>query len=1304
MRLLSLPVLLSALATAGPLSILDDRGGRWEASWKGGDWTILSRPSGVAVRQFGLGHSAHEGDLDAPRLRALLAIPAGSAWNLEIVEDSGRILSSRNWARIPHMDPSTGRTSPVPASQPPSWTERTTGGIKLVSLDLPLAQLQPDGSMRVRTRLKVRATWSGTVRPADGTAWKNLVDNPGGIGPRLAARGASRAFGSLPGDPLAGQLVAVEVGDTAISGTLEDGVVRLTGAQLYQVTGMAPGSASWGNIALYGASADTVSAANAPTVPGPNLRLLPLRKLDRNGDGTLDLDDEIWFWARGTSIWKPDADLPGGWRFSIHPYSRTRRYFVRLDAPSGSPELGTPRPAATAARWPTVPQPVWGGEPRQLLEQLYQESTLDPNTGTSWFWQYLRETSSLDAGTFTVPSTSNLPGIVGDSAYATLYVASTRLSNSYPGEVQFLSGSGAGIPVASDMLSSTYTLHGLSQSGNRYWLDNAQSFMVSGYTVTYRRDVSRSDSLAFPAPSSGAVSVPVGATGNCWVLEHGDAVRTCSLSDGALRDSVTDPDTWYAVFGSSPGSRPVRLSAITAPVQSHAITDFSQTGSLDMVVVAPGEFMDLAEEYATWRGNSKQIRPMSVGVARLQDIWDRWSGGAMDPAGLRNALRWFWSQRGISHALLMGAGHADPRGIRHPADAVRIPVWEDKQVSTDDFFTWFDSTGLHAPKIALGRVPARSASEARAWLSKVEVFEEPKEENLGPWRNTALFVADDQWQGAKIDNLPHSTETSEIADLAESQHPWLRANRFYEQLYPKDAANFKPAATQALVGYLNQGVAAFNYMGHGAPTILSDELLLDAPSFQRSVTNSTRPFFFFAGSCTVGRHDDPDVRSLADLFTVTAGKGAFTSIGGMRPTYSEDNTALSLGIWGHLLDTTTAPRTTGEALQAAKLLEPESNEYSIQDLYNILGDPAIIVFPHRLSVGLDPIPDSLSALSKLTLSGSTSASGKIQIRLDHPLQNDTFEDSHQEVVRTTPQQLLSTTTDAASGRFSTSLLLPARLPLGDSARFSAYVWDPSTRRDGGARGPIKRLSGVGSEIPSDKSGPTLNLRSCNPSWSAGITYGKIAMIPLPFCLQVDIQDSSGISTETGPDDGVVFSLSGARDPWHPDVHQGVDYRNAYAQFTIDSSLVLPGSTYTFQVTARDLMGNLSRASVQIQPQARGEYALYDVFNSPNPVRDGTGTTFYYKLASNPDSSWGADTRIESSIRIHTLSGKLVKILRTELSQPTQPRPRATWDLLDSHGRPVANGLYPYTVTLRIPDANGVSSTDLVQRGIVAVSR
>jgi hypothetical protein len=1314
-------LLLSPVVSSAAFAVLEDRPGIWSAEWTGLEVDESGDSAGVVLRGRGLERSAHEGDLDAPRLGALLAVPAGGAWKLEILEDSGRILSPRNWARIPHFDPATGRRSPVPPATPPDWTERTTGSIRLVSLDLPVARPLADGSVRVRTRLRVRATWTGSVRPTDGTSWRNLVDNPGGIGAR-AMVGASRSAGSsssFPFDASGVKVVAVQVGDTSISSTLEDGVIRLTGAQLYQASGLQARSLHWRNVAVWTGSADTVPSANPGTVPSTSLHRLAVQwKAGATNDSILNPDDELRFWARGTSIWKPDTNLPGGWRFSIHPYSRTRRYYVVLGVADadGSPGLGSPRVPSSPVSVSAVPQPRWAGQPNQISEMIGEDTVSDHSAGNGWHWLDLRQSASVPSSMLTWPSTASLPGIVGDSAFATLQVVGSTAyqasKDPFPSNAVLFQGDGRkGGFLQSDRLSATWVLRGLGATGNRYQLDSARGYLVAGYTVTYPRDVSTLDSAAFPAPRLGALSIPVGAAGTCWVLEHGEAVRTCVVSNGALRDSATDPDTWYAVFGPSPGARPDSLIPLLRPNQSHAVASWNSTASADMVVVAPDEFLDVAESYAVWRADSKQLRPMTVKVVRLQDVWDRWSSGAMDPSGLRDGLRWMWSNWGISHALLLGAGHADARGVRNLMVPVSIPQWENLDQSTDDFYAWFDTTGIRLPALALGRVPARSVAEAQAWLDKVEVFENPVSDNLGPWRNSALFAADDQWQWPKLDDMGHERSIDAIAGIVDSLRPWLRDLRFYESSYPRNISSLKPDATLALVSRLNQGVAAFTYMGHGASTILSDEYLLDVASFTRTVDNPKRPFVFIAGSCTVGRHDDESTRGLGELFIVTKGRGSTASLAATRLTHPGDNQNLIERIWRRLL-TGTAARTFGEAVLSAKL-DPSISSGFNSMLYNILGDPALVLYPVPRTVTLDRLTDSLSALSRVQLSGTSAIAGTTQFNLLDPMAPDTFVAVKgsawaKDIVGTTPRLILSSAVGMGSGKFSTGVLLPARIPFGDTARFSAYTWDSSSRSDGGAVTAYRKLAGAGSEIPSDRTGPEVRIRSCDPTWTAGAAYGKTIRFHLPFCLQVDLQDSSGISTSDNPDEGVVFSITGVRDAWHPDLRQGQDYRSAYTQIQFDSTWVQAGQTYDFRVSARDLMGNLTLASAQITPLAAGQYALYDVFASPNPVRSGEGTAFYFKLVSETDTglstSSSVDSRIESSVRIHTVSGKLVRVLRTELSNKVKLQPRATWDLRDSFGRPVANGIYPFTVVLRIPDETGSVTTDVVRRGVIAVAR
>ena len=63
-----------------------------------------------------------------------------------------------------------------------------------------------------------------------------------------------------------------------------------------------------------------------------------------------------------------------------------------------------------------------------------------------------------------------------------------------------------------------------------------------------------------------------------------------------------------------------------------------------------------------------------------------------------------------------------------------------------------------------------------------------------------------------------------------------------------------------------------------------------------------------------------------------------------------------------LMDSSRRGQTLGEALQYAKLHGRSGSlgGYRNSDLYNLLGDPALVMFPGGLDVRLDSLPDTLS--------------------------------------------------------------------------------------------------------------------------------------------------------------------------------------------------------------------------------------------------------------------------------------------------------------------------------------------------------
>ena len=1145
-------------------------------------------------------------------------------------------------------------------------------------------------------------------------------DLPSAQSPRPSRAVAASAGGLIPeGD----QSAILVMANPAPGDLSQDGIVSLTGAELAAAIG-----------SFSGVDFDHVGVAVGDRGPLPDrtdsvrtasgLPLLPIRRVDLDGDGIFELGDRIEFHAHGPSHWAPHSIWPDSLQeLVVHPWDLERRYLVRLDAPTGSPDLPVVERSDSPRSFSSTLRPVWAGK-HILLES---DDTL--HSGREWFWS-MAERKGLLPAALAHPATRDLPGLVSPTATAVV-----RLALDYPGFSDTLRTVGA----SSRLLGTSghqvaWSISGLKPSGNEYrWsLSSQPDARFESYTVHYQYSPSIADAAPFPAPRRGAFQMAIqGArlSDTLVALEQGVARRLIPLRDGLLRDSAATLDTWYVPLRAKEPS--YRLLAWKPPAdkQISPPDEFAKSFDRDLVVVAPDSFLDVASQYARFRSDARRTRPFPTSILRAEDVWLMHGNGSRDPLALRSAFALARDRWGASHALLFGGGHFDSRGLRG-FGIPPIPIWTQNRKATDAILQYLDpGDGLgQLQDIALGRIPARNRSEALNWFSKLRTFEDPGLASTGLWRNTFLATADDlqvRRKGEALDDFTdssgHTRSSERILDAILKVRPWLNVRKVYLVQFPANALLEKPEAQTALVDELGRGVVAFNYMGHGASDILSDERFLDTRSAITRLRNGNTPFLFFAGSCTVGRHDMIDSRGLSDALVVADRLGAFAAVSGTRISYGSPNESLAMHFWTNLFQSgpDATPTTLGEALMKAGNTANRVNS----DIYNLLGDPAMVPFPAGSPMTLDAAPKSLAALDTIRLTGRADARVRITLQTRPSIQRGVYvhrsssykdtdstgplkagERTYTQEFETPGRSLLSVSTEAASGIYSTLLRIPTRIPFGDTASLSLYAWDPATLRDSGAITHGIPLAGVADRISDDRTGPDIRILPCDSSWTGGHAFGRRAEVPSPFCLNIALEDSSGISTSDAPDEGIILSIPGTKPPWHPqDVVEGLEFSRVWTRLVLDAETFKPGRTYPLQVFARDLMGNASTASVDLHIRAAGQIDLYEVFNRPNPVK-GDATIFHFKLLADADSNGTVPQTLQASIRIHTLSGKLVRVLRTELSEVGQPRPRAVWDMRDSFRNEVANGLYPYVVRLRVKDTEGGNWREIERRGIVAVSR
>jgi hypothetical protein len=1308
---------------------------RWEAQWRLGSWSVDSSHAIRSVQAAGFGTRGVPGSLAVPVAEATLALPPDGQWFVEVERDSVVRLAGTQWIRSSAWAANPIRTVPAQPSSPPAWWEETTPQGRILRLSIPWAVLGGSG-LDLAQALRVRVSLTGSGSGPLGASLSGFVANPIGSSrfgrtsalpsPRFAARSVSSQAGLWPEG---GQSLILTIRNPAVGDLSHDGIVRLTGSQIRAQLGSFSG-VDFSKVAVGSPGRGPIARDPDSTIHSGDLPALPIRRVDLDQDGVFDLEDRVEFYAQGPSFWLPDSAFgAGAMELMVHPWDLERRYLVRLDAFDGSPELPSSTTTGNPTSVATTLRPTWAGKHLQVrVPEIGSPATPDHESGASWFWHWMEGNSLLDSSKLRHPATRDLPGLSGSTGFGVV-----RLGRIAPSDLDTLrTYGGSSTYGTSQGRKISWNLTGLKPTDNRWaWKSVNSESDFESYTVHYPYAPTIANLVAFPAPRTGAFSIPVAGattTDTVHVVVGGISVRTIPLTGGILRDSATTLDTWYV-----PSSQQATFSLTTwkgasQPRVLSALDLVGNSEAIDYLIVAPDSFLSVAGEFAEFRSNPSRIRPMKTKIVRAEDLWLLWGRGSVDPLAIRELLRKASSRWGASHAILLGGGHYDPRGVTG-APPVALPIWQDQDVGTDAILTFLDPSEMGASRsrtqdIALGRIPARSRAELSDWFAKLRAWEDPTLAVTGPWRNTFLGVADDMQvraNGGTPDpiygangSLGHTHSTERLLQNIQRIRPWAQLRKVYEVEYPANAVQEKPDAQRALIDQLNRGVAAWQFMGHGGFDILTDERLLDTRSALAGLNNAETPHIFYAGSCTVGRFDMADNRGLSEALLVAARKGAVAAISGTRPSYPEDNERLARNFWTEALsnDAPSHPTTLGEAFQRAQNsftsgASDLQSLYPNSTLYNLLGDPAMIPFPGGSPLSLESTIDTVAALDATSLEGS--AESHIQVQLVAKPQQQTAryiygDDVYTQTYLSPGRTLVSVRTNAVENRYLARLLTPARLPFGDTATISVYGWNPATLRDSAVLLQGVILSGIGANPPSDKEGPRIRILPCDSSWSAGQPFGAVAEIPVPFCLNVFFDDSSGISSSDAPDEGVILSVPGTLEPWHPSqLEEGANFSQAWTRVSIDESNFAPGKSYTLNVFARDLMGNASSKSIELRTRKSGAIDLYEVFNRPNPVK-GDATVFYFKLLADADSNGTVPGTVQAAIRIHTLSGKLVRILNTDLTEAGHPRPRAVWDLKDAFRNDVANGLYPYTILLRIRDSESGNWRQLEKRGIIAVSR
>ncbi|HXI91806.1 MAG TPA: C25 family cysteine peptidase, partial [Blastocatellia bacterium] len=312
----------------------------------------------------------------------------------------------------------------------------------------------------------------------------------------------------------------------------------------------------------------------------------------------------------------------------------------------------------------------------------------------------------------------------------------------------------------------------------------------------------------------------------------------------------------------------------------------------------------------------RESQGLSVAVVDVEDLYDEFSFGNKSPQAIKDFLQFTrdnW-RRLPRFVLFAGDSSYDPKNYLGYGDSDLVPtkLYDSAfmEAASDDWFVDFQGTGL--PEIASGRLPVRTAAEARAVVGKILSYES------STGANSALLAADL--------NDGHNFAAVEASLRA------LLPGGMQVQDVVRGTSDDATVKSQILAA-INQGKTIVNYNGHGSVNGWRANILTNEDA--ASLTNNGNLAFFVMMTCLNGYFDDPVLDSLAESLLKASGGAAavWASAAVCEPGAQE---VMNQELYRLLFSGSAI--TLGEAAARAKQLV---NDPDVRRSWILFGDPAM---------------------------------------------------------------------------------------------------------------------------------------------------------------------------------------------------------------------------------------------------------------------------------------------------------------------------------------------------------------------------
>lgn len=377
------------------------------------------------------------------------------------------------------------------------------------------------------------------------------------------------------------------------------------------------------------------------------------------------------------------------------------------------------------------------------------------------------------------------------------------------------------------------------------------------------------------------------------------------------------------------------------------------TNRADYLLVSHRDLWPAAQALAAHR----QSRGLTVALVDVQDIYDEFSNGRLDPRAIHDFVAYAyneWQSPAPAYLMLLGGGHVDYRrrtvsGQQQPnllpPYIACVDPWT-CEVAVDNRFVTVSGNDV-LPDLAVGRLPARTLASAMVMVNKIVSYENAPPS--GVWRSTAVFVSDNAFQ-ANGDPEPAGNFEALIEGAIAIAAPSLTIKRVYYDPYPNDDAGegyryrTPSQTTDAIVAAVNAGAVLLNYVGHAGTTTWAHEAILrmrdDGRNDATRFTNGGQLPISLDMACVSGNFADLTFTGLEVMMLSWQQGGTVAGWGATGFGVATGHDRLHQGFYTAVFNNQV--RVLGLAALAGKQsLWAANHDLDLLDTFGLLGDPAL---------------------------------------------------------------------------------------------------------------------------------------------------------------------------------------------------------------------------------------------------------------------------------------------------------------------------------------------------------------------------